>query len=59
MSLYTIILIFFFFFMVGIIGGVVAFVMWLDKKIDTKDRLGASAYRKKKNKTHEDKSENE
>jgi hypothetical protein len=42
--------------MVGIIGGVVAFVMWLDKKIDTKDRLGASAYRKK-NKPHEDKNQ--
>lgn len=34
--------------MVGIIGGVVAIVMWLDKRIDTKERLGASAYRKTK-----------
>lgn len=47
MSLYTIILIIFFLLMVTIIGGVVAIVMWLDKKIDTKDRLGTSANRKK------------
>lgn len=47
MSLYTIILIIFFFLMVAIIGGVMMAVMWLDKKIDKRDRLGDSAYRKK------------
>jgi len=33
--------------MVAIIGGVMLAVMWLDKKIDKRDRLGYSAYRKK------------
>lgn len=33
--------------MVAIIGGVMMAVMWLDKRIDKKDRLGYSAYRKK------------
>jgi len=47
MNLYTIILIIFFLIMVAIIGGVMLAVMWLDKKIDKRDRLGYSAYRKK------------
>lgn len=47
MNLYTIILIVFFFLMVAIIGGVMMAVMWLDKKIDQRDRLGDSAYKKK------------
>lgn len=48
MSLYTIILMVFFIFMLLILGGVLLFIMWLDKKIDKQERLGYSAYIKKK-----------
>lgn len=34
--------------MVGIIIGVLFFVMWIDKKIDMRNRMGYSAYLKKK-----------
>lgn len=33
--------------MIAIIGGVLKFVMWIDKKIDMKNRMGYSAYLKK------------
>jgi hypothetical protein len=33
--------------MLGILGGVLYFIMWIDKKIDMKNRMGYSAYLKK------------
>ena len=43
--------------MLGIIGGVLFFIMWIDKKIDMKNRMGYSAYLKKKKPDEENKSE--
>ncbi|MBU1677847.1 MAG: hypothetical protein KJ799_13410 [Bacteroidetes bacterium] len=40
----------FFVFIVAIIGGILLIVMWMDKKIDTKERLGYSAHKKKNSK---------
>ncbi|MBN1302116.1 MAG: hypothetical protein JW995_12955 [Melioribacteraceae bacterium] len=48
MDLYTIVFIGFALLMVGIIIGVLFFVMWIDKKIDMRNRMGYSAYLKKK-----------
>lgn len=60
MDLYTIIIIIFAIIMIAIIGGVLKLVMWMDKKIDTKNRMGYSAYLKsakeKKERIEEEKS---
>jgi preprotein translocase subunit YajC len=47
MDLYTIVFIAFIILMLGIMGGVLLFIMWIDKKIDMKNRMGYSAYLKK------------
>ncbi|MBU1096822.1 MAG: hypothetical protein CVV23_01870 [Ignavibacteriae bacterium HGW-Ignavibacteriae-2] len=43
----AVILILFIILMLGILGGVLYFIMWIDKKIDMKNRMGYSAYLKK------------
>ena len=48
MDLYTIIFILFIILVLGIIMGALFFIMWLDKKIDTWERMGQSAYKPKK-----------
>ena len=48
MDIYTIVFILFIILMLGIIGGALLFIMWIDKKIDMKNRMGYSAYLKKK-----------
>ncbi len=50
MDLYIIIFILFVIVMLGIIMGALFFVMWIDKKIDKRERMGQSAYRPKPNK---------
>lgn len=58
MDLNTIIFILFILLVLGIIGGVLFFIMWIDKKIDMKNRMGYSAYLKKnKSEKTEDKEE--
>jgi hypothetical protein len=47
MDLYTIVFIAFIILMLGILGGVLLFIMWIDKRIDMKNRMGYSAYLKK------------
>lgn len=47
MDLYTIIFAAFIILTLGIIGGVLFFIMWIDKRIDMKNRMGYSAYLKK------------
>ena len=56
MDLYTIIFILFIILVLGIIMGALFFIMWLDKKIDTRERMGQSAYKPKLKK--EDQKEN-
>lgn len=57
MDVYTIVFILFIILMLGIIGGVLYFIMWIDKKIDMKNRMGYSAYLKKKNPEEENNTE--
>lgn len=47
MDLYTIVFVAFIILMLGIMGGVLLFIMWIDKRIDMKNRMGYSAYLKK------------
>jgi len=47
MDLYTIVFIAFIILVLGIMGGVLLFIMWIDKRIDMKNRMGYSAYLKK------------
>jgi hypothetical protein len=47
MDLYTIIFILFIILVLGIIMGALFFIIWLDKKIDTRERMGQSAYKPK------------
>lgn len=47
MDLYTIIFILFIILMLGIVMGFLFFIMWIDKKIDTRNRMGQSAYKPK------------
>ena len=47
MDLSTIIFILFIILVLGIIIGALFFIMWLDKKIDTRERMGQSAYKPK------------
>ena len=56
MDLYTIVFILFIILMLGIICGVLFFIMWIDKKIDMKNRMGYSAYLKKKKPDEKEKS---
>ena len=53
MDLYIIIFILFIIVMLGIIMGALFFIIWVDKKIDKKERLGQSAYRPKPKKKNE------
>ena len=47
MDLYIIIFILFIIVMLGIIMGALFFIMWIDKKIDKRERMGQSAYKPK------------
>ena len=55
MDLYTIIFILFIILVLGIIMGALFFIMWLDKKIDTRERMGQSAYKPKQKNPDEEK----
>jgi len=48
MSLYTIVFILVTILILGALGLFFYFLSWLDRKIEEKDRIGASAYKKKK-----------
>lgn len=54
MDLYTIIFILFIILVLGIIMGALFFIMWLDKKIDTRERMGQSAYKPKPKKNNQE-----
>ena len=53
MDLYTIIFILFVILVLGIIIGALFFIMWLDKKIDKRERMGQSAYKPKPKKENQ------
>ena len=53
MDFHIIIFIIFFILMLGIIMGALKFIMWIDRKIDERERLGQSAYRPKPKKSDE------